>query len=121
MPLGGLAGPFSGHVARMKRSRPTLLRRPATVVAALVAVLAPVMAGCDSDDDPADPASSIPPVETGLTPADGVIVTLEPGSNLPPGEDEGGRDAEGDMDVDGDGIGESDGEPEDDGVGDGDG
>jgi hypothetical protein len=102
-------------MARVKRSRPTHRRHRATVVAALVALgLAPVMAGCDSDDDgPFSPATSVPPVETGLTPSDGVTVTLEPGSNLPPGEDGGERDEESDMDVDGDGRGEG----EDDGDG----
>jgi hypothetical protein len=77
-----------------------------------------VIAGCDSDDDPADPASSVPSVETGTTPSDGVTVTLEPGSNLPPGGGEGGDDGDGvdtDMDVDGDGTGESDGDDNEDG------
>lgn len=70
---------------------------------AIALVFLPVLASCNGDDDPADPASSVPPVETGLVPADGVVVTLEPGSNLPPGE--GGDNDESDMDVDGDGAG----------------
>jgi hypothetical protein len=81
---------------------PAVVDRPAgrgraTVVAGAIAfALLPVMVGCNGDDDPTDPASSVPPVETGLVPADGVVVTLEPGSNLPPGEDEGGGDDEDD-------------------------
>jgi hypothetical protein len=97
--------------------RPTGRGRASVVAGAIALALLPVMASCNGDDDPTDPASSVPPVETGLTPADGVIVELEPGSNLPPGQGEGGGGADGDMDVDGDGVGEDDG----DGIGEGEG
>jgi hypothetical protein len=99
-------------------NQPTGRPHRASVVAAVIAFAClPLAAGCsDDDNDRFGPTTSVPPVGTGLVPSDGVVVPLEPGSNLPPlpGErdGDGGTDGEGDgdggMDVDGDGRGEGD-------------
>jgi hypothetical protein len=97
-------------ITSLPANQPTGRPRRASVVAAVIAVAClPLAAGCSDDDsDRFGPTTSVPPVGTGLVPSDGVVVPLEPGSNLPPAESERDGDGEDDggMDVDGDGRGE---------------